>query len=215
MEKRFTIVGLLLMLLLQGCMELQGSKDGLGSRKKIEEYLTKEVYDDFIESGFKIHTGDEPAWIVGLHEFTPVLVKSNLENDVMGRPFGKFTADYSNHDYAEASISVYNFDENGWYEYAEGYLTGRAEYFTLFYTVTYQRNEDFYTLQCALSGRINEEYEIVDYQLMRYMKDNPGIENIISTGSYRMYEEKPESEGKLIEEEKSNGRFEFKEPETL
>ncbi len=197
-----------------GCMELEGSKDGLGSRKKIEEYLTKEVYDAFVESGFDIHTGNQPAWIEGTHEFSPVLVKSNLENDVMGRPFGKFTGSFSNHDYMEGSISVHNFADGGWYEITEGYLTGKGYYFTLFYTVDYQHNEENYTLQSAISGKINEEYEIVEYQLMRYMKFNPGIGNIISTGSYRLYEKGPTGSESSMEGLEGSTVFTVKDFET-
>ncbi len=188
---------LLLVILLSGCMELEGGKDGMGSRLKIEEYLTKEVYEVFVESGLRIHTGDAPPWIVGNHEFVLHLVKSNRENDVMGRRLGPFTSHFSNQDYTELRISVYNYDDNGWFEDSNGLMTGKGDNFTIFYPVTYQREEEEYQTLVGLSGRVNEEGKILDFQLLNYMKDNPGIPNIIPTGTYRLYEEEHSVEGSL------------------
>ena len=200
MIKRITIGSIIsFVFLVYGCMELAGSKDGKGSRKKIEEYLTKEVYDIFIESGFKIHVGNQPAWITGYHDFAPVLTKSNVENDVLGRRYGDFSSEFGEYNQDDASISVYNYRDNGWYEYVDAYMTGSGKFFSLFYTLTYQYEEEEYVVQIALSGEIDEEYNIVDYQLIRLMKDNPGIQALITTGSYRMYEEEPKSSGGLNE----------------
>jgi hypothetical protein len=193
---------LLLALLISGCMELEGGKDGMGSRRKIEEYLTKEIYEVFVESGLRIHTGDVPPWIVGNHEFVLHLVKSNRENDLMGRRLGPFTSYFSDQDYTELSISVYNYDDNGWYEHSNGLMTGKGDNFTIFYSVTYQREEEEYQTMVGLSGKVNEEGKILDFQLLNYMKDNPGISGIIPTGTYRLYEEEAVGEESSVHGQK-------------
>lgn len=158
-----------------------------GSTNAIVEFVGSDIYDELINLGMEIHSGDNPPNIEGKYLMAPtILENSNVPTDIIGLQFNDLLLEFSNQKGLEITFTGVEAKANS---VGKGsFISGSGDHFSVFLDIINKRDMDPKEMEeiYVFSGRIAPE-GIYDLQLSLFMVENNGNANTIENGQGRLF----------------------------